>query len=195
MYEPKCCSGGCRACSERAEKENGKVGRFASKLECRIYHFLKSVCGLKPNEDFVYNKKIGDCSFNKSYNHRTDFYIKKPQLCIEVKGDLTYFEVNKQKWLHDYKKDYNFYLLVLTNEDWISRCPIDGKENCAYIERAIDVQLEELKDFIGGRLKLEELVEKSWQRLCHYIETRNKDLNAWNERLKNRKHLKQEDRK
>lgn len=190
MYGPKCCSDGCQGCSERVEGENGKASRFASKLECRIYHFLKSECGLKPNEDFVYNKGIGDCPFNKSYNYRTDFYIKKYKLCIEVKGDLTYFEVNKQMWLHDYRKDYNFYLLVLTNEDWINRCPIDGREKDTYIERAIDVQLEELKDFINGSLKLERLVEKSWQRLSQYIKTRGEDLDVWNDRLKYRKQLK-----
>ena len=184
-YKPEGCVNGCKKCKLRVTGENDKSYKFKSCLECGIYYFLKSECGLDPNVNFVYNKKIEGCPFNKKYGYQTDFYFKKQNLCVEVKGDLTYFEVNKQRWLHEYKKDYNFYLLVLTNEDWIERCPLDGGENKAYIERAIEVQLNELKDFVNGKLQVEGLAEKSWQRLMQYQQTRERDLSEWNKRLQN----------
>ena len=128
------------------------------------------------------------CPFvkNKAGKHEADYRIqnaKGDELFIEVKGSLTYFEVNKLLFLTEvYKRP--FYILEVTNEDWMGAC---GNERGATGKKIAGVtlqQYEEIRQFWMGNKSAQEMNDLASTRLHQYIEVRNNDLKVWTDKYR-----------
>ena len=88
------------------------------KTEKAVYWTLEKK-GLIVNEQFEKQMPISDIPFCKSNKHKVDLILKNSEgekLYVEIKGEMTYLEVNKLRYLLD-KTHYNFYILQLTEID------------------------------------------------------------------------------
>ena len=86
------------------------------------------------------------------------------RLYVEIKGQMTYLEVNKLKYLLGLRR--NFYILQLTEIDWIQ--PYDANGNISKFQKSKDdfhTQINELVAFVNGRETGEYLKQKSKERL------------------------------
>lgn len=147
----------------------------------------KSVCyalekkGIKFKRDFNLHSKIGDVPFNKRRKHAVDLVLRSQnghELYVEIKGEMTYLEVNKLLYLHG--MSLNFYILQLTEIDWIE--PYDKSKHKSMKQKSKDdfeKQIDELVDFVRGTISGKELSKRSIKRLNDYINFRNKDLEVW----------------
>lgn len=147
----------------------------------------KSVCyalkekGIKLMRDFRLHSIIGDVPFNKRKKHAVDLVLKSHnghELFVEIKGQMTYLEVNKLLYLH--RTPLNFYILQLTEIDWIE--PYDKSKHKSMKQKSKDdfeKQIDELVDFVKGTVSGKELSERSIKRLNDYIDFRKKDLEVW----------------
>ena len=147
----------------------------------------KSVCyalkkkGIKFKRDFFLHSKIDNIPFNKRKKHAVDLVLKSHnghELYVEIKGEMTYLEVNKLLYLHG--MSLNFYILQLTEIDWIE--PYDKSKHKSMKQKSkydFEKQIDELVDFVNGTISGKELSERSIKRLNDYIDFRNKDLEIW----------------
>lgn len=123
------------------------------------------------------------CPFvkNKAGKHEADYRIqnaKGDELFIEVKGSLTYFEVNKLLFLTEvYKRP--FYILEVTNEDWMGACGNERGAAGKKIAEVTQLQYEEIRQFWMGNKRAREMNDLASARLHQYIEVRNNDLKDW----------------
>ena len=160
------------------------------KLEKHLYNTEKSICytldqlGLKIGEDFEFFKEIDNIPFTKSKKHKVDVVLtsrkdRTNKLYVEIKGQMTYLEVNKLRYLQDINSN-NFYILQLTDLDWMS--PYTGQSSKDAFEKSkedFETQVQELVDFVYGNITANELSMRSKNRLDNYIEYRLTDLERW----------------
>lgn len=158
-------------------------------IEQHMYNTEKAICyaldqlGLKLGKDFEFFVEIDNIPFTKSKKHKVDLMLTSridgSKLYVEIKGMMTYLEVNKLKFLLT-ETGKNFYILQLTELDWIK--PYRGKSAQAAFKKSktdFETQVNELVDFVNGIKTGEELAELSKTRLKDYIDCRNKDLKKW----------------
>ena len=128
---------------------------------------------------FKWQEPIEDCPFVKRGKHKVDFYLKDPELYIEVKGWMSYASVNELEYLLRYSgKD--FYILQVTNEDWMGMYEKTKHKSVAKkIAQNEKFQLDEITKFVKGELKAQELVELSLKRLEEFKELRTGDIQRW----------------
>lgn len=161
-------------------------------IKPRMYNTEKAICytldklGLKLGKDFKFFVGIDNIPFTKSKKHKVDLMltsrIDESKLYVEIKGMMTYLEVNKVKYLLT-ETDKNFYILQLTELDWIK--PYRGKSAKAAFNKSkkdFETQVNELVEFVNGRKTGEELSEITKQRLTKYINYRKRDLKRWKEK-------------
>ncbi|MDO4187044.1 MAG: hypothetical protein Q4D30_11275 [Bacteroidales bacterium] len=150
--------------------------------EKAIYYVLMEK-GLKPNKDFTFHVKIGKMPFNTSRKHEVDLVLKSCKgeiLHVEIKGQMTYIEVNKLRFLHEIHP--YFYILQLTEIDWIE--PYNKNKHKSIAKKSKDDfehQIQELVSFVKGNKTGKELSDASLKRLNEFIEYRGKDLERWKE--------------
>lgn len=137
--------------------------------------------GIKYEEEFELHIKIDNIPFNKTKVHEVDIVLKShngEKLYVEVKGQMTYIEVNKLRYLLE--SDYDFYILQLTEIDWMG--PYKGETSKDFFEKSkkdFEDQISELVSFIKGDKSGKELSQLSKQRLDNFIAYRDKDLETW----------------
>lgn len=137
---------------------------------------------IKFGEDFELHKKIDNVPFNKTKVHEVDFVLTSSfgeKLYVEVKGLMTYLEVNKLRYLLE--SEYDFYIFQLTEIDWMG--PYTGetaKDFFMKSKKDFEDQINELVKFVRGELKGADMVRRSKERLDNYIAYRNKDIETWN---------------
>ena len=100
------------------------------------------------------------------------------KLYVEIKGQMTYLEVNKLRYLLGLRR--NFYILQLTEIDWDEQYNKD-KHGTKFQKSKQDFhnQIDELVKFVEGEISGKELNDKSIKRLNDYIEYRNDDIKRW----------------
>jgi len=151
----------------------------------------KAICyaleekGLNYRQDFFIHEKINNVVFNKSKKHAVDLTLISrngdDKLYVEIKGQMTYLEVNKLKYLLGLRR--HFYILQLTEIDW--KEPYDKSRHGSKYQKSkqdFNNQIEELVKFVRGELSGKELNDMSIERLNGYIEYRSHDLERWMER-------------
>ncbi len=166
-------------------KENPQLDKSSSpKTEKAVCYYLGKK-GLKENEQFEKQKYIYNIPFCKRNKHRVDLIFTNnlgEKLYVEIKGEMTYLEVNKLRYLLD-ETSYNFYILQLTEIDWIK--PFEKsccKRKFLKSKKDFEKQIGELIDFVNGNISGEELAKKSRKRLNSYIRYRGSDIKRWRER-------------
>lgn len=118
--------------------------------------------------------------FSKSKTHKVDFYLPKYDLYIELKGFMTYMEVNKLKWLSTNKPTKkHFYILQVTSEDWVlPHC--NCNDVISYkIKKDTNTQYEEILSLKRNKTTTKELSLLSSNRLKEYIRYMNSFLSKW----------------
>lgn len=169
-------------------KDNDKQNKSSSpKTEKAVCYYLEEK-GLKENKQFETQKYIYNILFCKSKRHKVDLILKNnlgDKLYVEIKGEMTYLEVNKLRYLLN-ETHYNFYILQLTEIDWDK--PFEKSGYKRKIQKSIfdfEQQIGELLNFVDGNIPGEELTEISRKRLNRYIRYRGNDLKRWRERNEN----------
>ena len=156
---------------------------FVKHLTERTICYALESKGIKNNRDFKLHQKIGDIPFNKKRKHEVDIVLishNGSKLYVEIKGQMTYIEVNKLRYLHLPEVPYNFYILQLTEIDWIE--PYDNAKHKSMPRKSrsdFEKQIGELVAFVNGTITGEELAERSKKRLADFIEYRENDLEIW----------------
>lgn len=147
----------------------------------------KAICyaleekGLHYPQDFIVHEKISNVAFNKGKKHDVDLVLKShngDKLYVEIKGQMTYLEVNKLRYLLGLRR--HFYLLQLTEIDWME--PYDKSRHGSKFQKSkkdFEDQIEELVRFVNGEITGKVMAERSIQRLDDYIEYRNHDIERW----------------
>lgn len=148
----------------------------------------KAVCltlekkGYIEDEHFFKQKCIYNIPFCKSNKHKVDLILKNKmgdELYVEIKGEMTYLEVNKLRFLLN-ETPYDFYILQLTEIDWIKPYEKSGfKRKILKSKDDFEKQIGELVDFMEGNVSGAELSNSSKKRLKNYIYYRSKDLRKW----------------
>lgn len=160
------------------------------KIEKYLYNTEKSICyaldqlGLKIGEDFEFFKEIDNIPYTKSKKHKVDVVLtsridRNNKLYVEIKGQMTYLEVNKLRYLQEIFPN-NFYILQLTDLDWMD--PYTGQSSKDAFEKSkkdFETQVKELIDFVIGDVTCDELSNRSKKRLKDYIDYRENDLERW----------------
>ncbi|MCQ2132002.1 MAG: hypothetical protein MJY90_01555 [Bacteroidaceae bacterium] len=119
-------------------------------------------------QDIEHNVPIEDCPFNVSNRHNVDFKLTSKgneTLYIEVKGQMTYSEVNKLLFLLKYTNKH-FYILQLTEYDWIepyNQTHHGTKE--AKSKQDFERQFEELLSFYKREKTAKQMASLSKKRL------------------------------
>lgn len=147
----------------------------------------KAICyaleekGLQYLQDFSVHEKIDYVAFNKGKKHDVDLVLKShngDNLYVEIKGQMTYLEVNKLRYLLGLRR--HFYILQLTEIDWDE--PYDKDKHGSKFQKSkrdFYNQIEELVKYVNGELSGKELKERSIKRLNDYIEYRSHDVERW----------------
>lgn len=161
----------------------------AFQIQSRMYNTEKAICytldklGLKLGEDFDFFREIDDIPFTRGKKHKVDIMLTSrkdgSKMYVEIKGMMTYLEVNKLRYLLS-ETGKDFYILQLTELDWIS--PYTGQSARDAFEKSksdFETQVQELVGFVEGRLKGKTLSTRSQKRLKDFIKYRNKDLQKW----------------
>ena len=157
-----------------------QIDKLKNITEKSIYIALEEK-GLIFNDNFAFHQKIDNVLFNESKKHDVDLVLTSrngERLYVEIKGQMTYLEVNKLKYLLGLRR--NFYILQLTEIDWIN--PYDENGNKSKFQKTKDdfeIQIEELVDFVNGGKTGEQLKQKSKERLEDWINYRATDLERW----------------
>jgi|GEM_PF-6418057 len=137
--------------------------------------------GLEYERDFLFHKEIEDVPFNKSNKHKVDLVLTTrhdgDKLYVEIKGQMTYLEVNKLRFLLD--RPEHFYILQLTEIDWIRPFNKDKEKEFEKSKKDFEKQINELVKFVKKEKTGIELSEISRKRLERYIKYRSGDLKRW----------------
>ena len=130
----------------------------------------KAVCyaleerGVRYGTNYELHKVIDNIPFTKRKKHEVDFLFKSSnggELYVEIKGQMTYMEVNKLRFLLEYS-NLDFYILQLTEIDWIK--PYKANEFEREFQKSKEdfyTQIEELIGFVNGNVTGEELSKRS----------------------------------
>lgn len=137
---------------------------------------------------------VQGCYFIKNDNHihKADLRLtskKNEVLYIEVKGQMTYLEVNKLRFLLE-QSGKKFYILQLTELDWVedNDCNVDVSRKEKSRE-AFEKQFEELLEFYEGKIKAKKMVRISKRRLKQFLANRKKEYQSWVALKKQREQL------
>ena len=172
---------------ERLKNNSQRDKSSSPKTEKAVYCVLKKR-GLVENEQFEKQQPIFNIPFCKSNRHKVDLILKNDlgdKLYVEIKGEMTYLEVNKLRYLID-STPYNFYILQLTEIDWIKPFEKSSfKRKSLKSKDDFEKQIDELIGFVRGTISGGELSEKSRKRLNRYIRYRGSDIKRWIECNKN----------
>lgn len=137
--------------------------------------------GVNYRQAFRLHEPINNIAFNKSKKHVVDLVLTSQngeKLYVEVKGQMTYLEVNKLRYLLGLRR--HFYILQLTEIDWIESYNKDKHgSKIQKFKHDFEMQIQELVDFVNGSVKGKELSIRSINRLDEYIAYRSKDLDKW----------------
>ena len=134
--------------------------------------FKKFLEDNKINYKYQYN--LENCPFTKSRNHLVDFYLPDKNLYIEIKGFMTYSAVNQLKFISQ-NMNINFYILQMTEEDWIEEFTYNKHLSKANKFREnISIQFNEII-----KLPSDILSDLSKKRLEDYLIIRSNDINKW----------------
>lgn len=137
--------------------------------------------GLRYDEHFTLYKTIDNIAFNKTKKHVVDLVLTScngDKLYVEVKGQMTYLEVNKLRYLLGLGR--HFYIMQLTEIDWIE--PYDKNQYEREFQKSkhdFDSQIQELVDFVNGKVSGKELSIRSLQRLNDFVKYREGDIDRW----------------
>lgn len=137
--------------------------------------------GVRYNQDFYLHEKVDNIAFNKGKKHEVDLVLTShggKKLYVEVKGHMTYIEVNKLLYLLGLRR--HFYILQLTEMDWIE--PYNKETHGSKFQKSkndFELQIQELVDFVNDLKTGKELSQLSRQRLENFIEYREGDLERW----------------
>lgn len=143
------------------------------KTEQQFENFLISQ-GYKEHCDYEKQYVITNCPFTDSGKHKVDFYLKKKNLCIEVKGFMTLYAINVLKYLQS-RSDINLYILGATHEDWVSPYnKVQHRSITNKIQSDVKLQYDEI---ISKSTK--ELVKISGDRLDNYVKLMNNMYKSW----------------
>jgi hypothetical protein len=97
---------------------------------------------------------------------------------VEIKGQMTYLEVNKLRYLLGLRR--NFYILQLTEIDWMEPyCMSIHGSKFQKSKKDFENQIEELVKFVNGQISGKELTKRSIKRLKDYVEYRSHDIERW----------------
>lgn len=153
-----------------------------AKTEESFNSFLIDQLGLEEGKDFERQVDYeGVCPFTKRRKHKIDFKIiskKGHILFVEVKGQMTLYAVNTLRYSLSHNDVQDFYILQLTDEDWIEGCP----ENMVLkqkINQNIQLQFDEITKFVNDEITPEKMQELSIKRLDAYRELHEKDFDRW----------------
>ena len=149
-----------------------------------IRYYLKEQGVL--DENIEHQPEIGNCPFNKNGVHNADYLLKSEkgeELYIEIKGQMTYSEVNKLKFLHQYSSK-SIYILQLTEIDWIEEYLPDSNQSKMQKSKSdFDIQLGELMKFYHGQKTAKQMATISKRRLKKFLKIRKQDINRWQSQL------------
>lgn len=157
-----------------------QIDKLKNITEKSIYIALEEK-GLIFNDNFAFHQKIDNVLFNERKKHDVDLVLTSQngdKLYVEIKGQMTYLEVNKLKYLLGLRR--NFYILQLTEIDWIQ--PYDANGNMSKFQKSKDdfhTQINELVAFVNGRETGEQMKQKSKERLDDWINYRATDIERW----------------
>lgn len=165
-------------------KNNSQLDKNSSPKTEKAVCYVLEKRGLIENEQFEKQKPITNISFCKSKRHKVDLILKNDlgdKLYVEIKGEMTYLEVNKLRYLLN-ATSYNFYILQLTEIDWIKPFEKSSfKRKSLKSKSDFEKQISELLDFVNGNISGEELAVRSRKRLNSYIRYRGSDMKRWKE--------------
>lgn len=157
-----------------------QIDRLKNITEKSIFFALEEK-GLISNVHFTFHQKIDNVLFNERKKHDVDLVLTScngDKLYVEIKGQMTYLEVNKLKYLLGLRR--NFYILQLTEIDRIN--PYDENVYRSKFQKSKDdfeLQIGELVDFVNGGESGEHLKQKSQERLYNWINYRATDIERW----------------
>jgi hypothetical protein len=155
-----------------------------SKLEIRIKDFL-----VKNNIDFEEQKPVPIDDYPWKTNQsktspKSDLYLPKYDLYIEIKGFMTYQAVSKLSFLS--RQNFRYYIFQGTESQWNPYIDTylndnNGLSNGIHLERNIKHQLKELinleesnQEFLNGISRI------TLKRLKYYIEIKINEYLSWN---------------
>ena len=128
---------------------------------------------------FSTQTEVSDCPFADTGNYKVDYYLPDYNLYLEVSGVMTMHQVNMLIYLHELE-DMNFYLLQMTDENWIR--PFD-KDNDKSIQKKIEenteIQLNELLAMKKGEITAHKISRFSYYRLFNYRAWHNVEREMW----------------
>lgn len=167
-----------------AKKQQDKYPQFEESkgpiTERAIWYALEER-DVKHGQNFIMHEKIDNIAFNKRKKHEVDLVLTSrngEKLFVEIKGEMTYLEVNKLQYLLGLRR--HFYILQLTEIDWIE--PYDENVyGSKYQKSKKDFydQIDELVKFVNGEETGEHLKQKSIERLEKWINYRSNDIERW----------------
>lgn len=119
--------------------------------------------------NYIYQYVIDNVPFTASHKHAVDFYLPEYDLCVEVKGFMTHCATTILNYLlESYPK--NFYILQVTEEDWIE--PYDPSKHpskASKLRSNVANQYSEILEMKAGKVAPAELQQRSISRLSDYI--------------------------
>ena len=137
---------------------------------------------------------VQGCYFIKNDNHihKADLRLtskNNKELYIEVKGQMTYTEVNKLRFLLEHSEK-DFYILQLTEPDWIVDNGSDSIISKVEMSKnAFEKQFKELLEFYEGKIEAQEMSQISKERLNQFIANRNKEYQSWVDQVNRKEQL------
>lgn len=166
--------------------------RKMPETEKEFERFLNEL-GKKEGRDQDYEKqvKVERSPFLKRGVHKVDFVLHRrdkdgneENLYIEVKGVLSYYEVNVLEYLLKHSGKC-FYIYQATNEDWMGLyVPAVNQEPGVHsakekIKDNKKKQQEEIKKFFSGEFSAEKMMELASGYLEGYKKLRVGDIDRW----------------
>ncbi len=137
---------------------------------------------------------VEGCYFIKKDNHihKADLKltsINNDELYIEVKGQMTYTEVNKLRFLLEHSGKF-FYILQLTEPDWIVDNSSNAKTSITEMSKnAFEEQFKELLEFYEGKISAKKMARISKERLNQFITNRENEYQSWVDQVKQKEQL------
>ena len=138
--------------------------------------------GLIRDKDYLIQYEIPNCPFNNNDCFACDFYFPERKLYVEVKGIMSLYTCSQLLFLSR-KQDINFYILQLSNEDWMNSEIIKAGNNCTIK----NIREAQFREFFDESETGASLAAKSRRRLSEYLYLRITDVYRWERELNDRK--------
>lgn len=101
---------------------------------------------------------------------------------------MTLFAVNTLRYSLSYNDEQDFYILQMTDEDWIEGCS-EHMVLKQKIDQNIRLQFDEINKFVNDEITPEEMQELSIKRLNAFQELRKKDFERWIGKVETELHM------